>query len=168
MSFTLIIAILLSACGASPPRVTLPDEMPERPPSLRVQVRANGTLAVRDVALEDYVMATILSEVDPPDADERVLEKMFEVQAILSRTYALAYRGRHAREGFDLCSTTHCQLYEPGRVRTSRWSSLARQAATRTRGGTSTRSTRPTTSSAACRCSARSSVSSSAASPSSA
>jgi stage II sporulation protein D len=134
MSFTLIVAILLSACGASPPRVTLPDETAERLPSVRVQVRENGTLAVRDVALEDYVMATILSEVDPPDADERVLEKMFEVQAILSRTYARAYRGRHAREGFDLCSSTHCQLYEPARVRTSRWSALARQAASRTRG----------------------------------
>jgi stage II sporulation protein D len=134
ISFTLILAILLSACGASPARVAMPDGVPARPASVKVQVRANGALVVRDVALEDYVMATILSEVDPPAADQRVLERMYEVQAIISRTYALAYRGRHAREGFDLCSTTHCQLYEPVRVRTSRWSDLARQAATRTRG----------------------------------
>ena len=41
---------------------------------------------------------------------------MFEVQAIVARTYAAAHRGRHAREGFDLCSTTHCQIYEPARL----------------------------------------------------
>jgi stage II sporulation protein D (peptidoglycan lytic transglycosylase) len=133
-SFTLIVAVLLSACGGPPARVELPDEMPERLASVRVQVRANGTLVVRDVPLEDYVTATILSEVDPPTADPRVLERMYEVQAIISRTYARAYRGRHAREGFDLCSTTHCQLYEPARVRRSRWTDLAQQAAARTRG----------------------------------
>lgn len=134
MSFTLIVVILLAACGASSPRVRLPDQAPNRPNSVRVQMRVNGALVVREVALEDYVMGTILSEVDPPTADEQVLERMFEVQAIISRTYALAYRGRHAREGFDLCSGTHCQLYEPARLRGSRWSDLARQAASRTRG----------------------------------
>jgi stage II sporulation protein D len=134
IGFALIVTILLSACGASPARVAVPDEVPARLAKVRVQVRANGMLVVRDVAIEDYVMATILSEVDPPAADPRVLERMYEVQAIISRTYALAYRGRHAREGFDFCSATHCQLYEPARVDTSRWSDLARQAATRTRG----------------------------------
>ena len=38
---------------------------------------------------------------------------MFEVQTIIGRTYAVSHLGRHASEGFDLCSTTHCQLYEP-------------------------------------------------------
>jgi stage II sporulation protein D len=126
--------MLLCACGRSPARVALPDEVPAVPASVRVQVRANGAVTVKEVPIEDYVMATILSEVDPPTADRQLLERMYEVQAIISRTYALAYRGRHAREGFDLCSTTHCQLYEPARVRTSRWSDVARQAATRTRG----------------------------------
>lgn len=131
---TLIVSILLGACGAAPPRVARPDEVPVRPASVRVQVRATGAVIVKDVPLEDYVIATILSEVDPPTADRDLLERMYEVQAIISRTYALAYRGRHARDGFDLCSSTHCQLYEPSRLRSSRWSDLARQAATRTRG----------------------------------
>jgi stage II sporulation protein D len=29
----------------------------------------------------------------------------------VSRTFALRNRGRHAQEGFDFCSTTHCQRY---------------------------------------------------------
>jgi stage II sporulation protein D len=130
----LIVTILVTACGASPPRVALPDEVPARARSVRVQVRANRGAVVRDVPIEDYVIATILSEVDPPTADPQLLERMYELQAIISRTYALAYRGRHAREGFDLCSATHCQLYEPNRVQTSRWAGIARQAATRRRG----------------------------------
>jgi stage II sporulation protein D len=59
---------------------------------------------------------------------------MFEVQAIVARTYAEAHRGRHAREGFDLCSTTHCQIYEPSRLAGSRWTPVVRDAVDRTAG----------------------------------
>jgi stage II sporulation protein D len=104
------------------------------PRTLRVQVRQAGTPIVLAVPLEDYVAATILSEVDPPEADRKVLERMFEVQAVLTRTYAVGHRARHAGQGFDVCSTTHCQLYEPDRLRTSKWSTLAREAAARTAG----------------------------------
>lgn len=33
--------------------------------------------------------------------------------AVTARTWASAERGRHRREGFDFCSTTHCQEYRP-------------------------------------------------------
>jgi len=62
------------------------------------------------------------------------MERMYEVQAVVARTYALANRGRHSREGFDLCSTTHCQLYEPSRLKSSRWAPSGRDAAMRTAG----------------------------------
>ena len=97
------------------------------PRTLKVQVRHGGSSAVVTVPIEDYVAATILSEVDPPDADTKVLEHMFEVQAVLTRTYAISHRGRHADQGFDVCDTTHCQLYEPDRLRWSKWSALARE-----------------------------------------
>jgi stage II sporulation protein D len=86
------------------------------------------------VPTEEYVAGTILSEVDPPEGDERVMERMYEVQAILSRTYAIGHRGRHAHDGFDLCSTTHCQLYQPSRLRTSKWTAVVRDAARKTAG----------------------------------
>ena len=47
------------------------------------------------------------------------------VQAVIARTYAAAHLGRHQRDGYDLCSTTHCQLYQPGRLKTSSWARLA-------------------------------------------
>ncbi len=34
-----------------------------------------------------------------------------KAMAIAARTYAARMRGRHAKEGFDFCTTTHCQRY---------------------------------------------------------
>ena len=102
--------------------------------TLRVQVREGDALVVRTVPLEAYVAATILSEFDPASGDEAVVERMFEVQAIVSRSYALAQRARHARDEYDVCSDARCQIYQPARLRTSQWADLARRAADRTRG----------------------------------
>lgn len=96
-----------------------------------MQFSEAGATTVRDVALEEYVVVASLSEVAPSGARDAV-ERMLEVQAIISRTYAISHLGRHAREGFDLCSTTHCQLYNPDRLRSSRWTVTATEAAART------------------------------------
>jgi stage II sporulation protein D len=86
------------------------------------------------VPLEEYVRAASLSELVPAASDAAVAERMLEVQSILARTYAVAHLSRHGAEGFDLCSTTHCQLYEPGRVAASTWAETAATAASKTRG----------------------------------
>jgi stage II sporulation protein D len=96
-----------------------------------VQVGDAG--GVRRVPLEDYVAATVVSE-SAPSGDPSAVERMFEVQAIVARSYALASRGRHGSRGFDLCSTTHCQLYAPDRLKTSRWGPLVVEAVRRTAG----------------------------------
>ena len=125
----------LSACAPGPVRVAVPSAM-VRPKAvvLRVQVKDGNARVVRDVRLEDYVAATAASEVHPTGEDEDVAERMYEVQAVIARTYALTNRGRHAKDGFDLCSLTHCQLYEPARLGTSRWADVVRAATQRTAG----------------------------------
>jgi stage II sporulation protein D len=35
----------------------------------------------------------------------------YKVQALMSRTYALKYKTKHLKEGFDLCDRVHCQAY---------------------------------------------------------
>ena len=82
--------------------------------------------------METYVRTVILSEFDPPAASLSKVEGMLEVQAIVTRTYALS--GRHRSDGFDLCSSTHCQVYDPARAATSRWSSQAAAAVRNTAG----------------------------------
>jgi stage II sporulation protein D (peptidoglycan lytic transglycosylase) len=87
---------------------------------------------VERVPLERYVRTVVLSEFAPSDGDPVIVERMLEVQAILSRTYALV--PRHTADGFDVCSTTHCQLYLPSKAMQSRWSSAADTAVSHTAG----------------------------------
>ena len=99
---------------------------------MRVGVTEGGKLTIRTVPLERYVEATILSEFAPPAGDAETVERMLEVQAVIGRTYAIAHLGRHAREGYDLCDRTHCQLFQPGRLTSSRWAPQAADAVRRT------------------------------------
>jgi stage II sporulation protein D len=84
------------------------------------------------VPLEEYVLAAALSEVAPSAQEATSAARVFEVQAIVSRTYAVANLGRHAADGFDVCDTTHCQLVDLSLSRRSRWSNVARTAVTAT------------------------------------
>ena len=128
----LTIGVLSSACSAEfrPKPVRLPAGA--APASLRIQLSPRGP--VRRVALEEYVQATILSEFAPAAGDPAQVERMLEVQAVIARSYAVAHHSRHNAEGFDLCSTTHCQIYEPSRLRTSRWAPQAAEAVRQTTG----------------------------------
>jgi stage II sporulation protein D len=128
-------AFLASSCAPGTARVGLPGAVTRTSGvTLRVQVNEGGALVVREIPIEEYVRGTVLSEVHPASSEESVAERMFEVQAILARSYAVANRGRHAADGYDLCSTTHCQLYEPGRLATSRWATVAGTATRKTAG----------------------------------
>lgn len=68
---------------------------------VRVRI-ADKTLVL---PLETYVAGVIAGE----SADFKSQEAL-KAMAVAARTYAVRLRGRHAAEGFDLCSTTHCQL----------------------------------------------------------
>ena len=102
--------------------------------ALRVQVREGTAHVVRDVPLETYAAVAALSEVHPAAGADALAARVYDVQTVIARSYAVTNRGRHAKEGFDLCSTTHCQLYEPARLATSRWAAVVRAAAQRTAG----------------------------------
>src|SRR6476646_4594009 len=129
-----VVAALAFGCSAPAGRAMLPPTKPSAPATIRVGIRNGNKLTIRKVPLEDYVQAAILSEFAPPSGEPAIVERMLEVQAVIGRTYALAHLGRHAAEGFDLCSTTHCQLSEPSRLRTSRWAPLAIEAVHQTAG----------------------------------
>jgi stage II sporulation protein D len=127
-------AAILICSGCAPELRPRPIRVPAGaiPLSLRVKVSPKGP--VRTVPLEEYVQAAVLSEFAPPTGDPAIVERMLEVQSVIARTYAVAHRARHDSEGFDLCSTTHCQLYEPSRIKTSSWSPLAARAVKETAG----------------------------------
>jgi stage II sporulation protein D len=77
--------------------------------TIRLGITAQrGAARVQTLALDDYVARVIAGEGEPkaPDAAQDAL-------AIAVRTFALANRNRHRREGFDMCDTTHCQVLRP-------------------------------------------------------
>jgi SpoIID/LytB domain protein len=66
---------------------------------------ASGTRPVMDLPLEVYVARVLAGEAEP-----KAPEGEFQALAIAIRTYALVNADRHARGGFDLCDSTHCQV----------------------------------------------------------
>jgi stage II sporulation protein D len=56
--------------------------------------------------IENYVKGVLPKEVD---CDWHI--EALKAQAVISRTYAIFNLNRHSAQGFDLCSTTHCQVY---------------------------------------------------------
>jgi stage II sporulation protein D len=75
------------------------------PPSMvRVHlVRENVT---RALSLEEYVRGVVSAE-GSTESEPQALKAL----AVASRTYALKNIGRHAHDGYDFCSTTHCQRF---------------------------------------------------------
>jgi stage II sporulation protein D len=131
----LVVFFAAGATGCSvPARPALPSAVFPTPQFIRVGIAVAGTTAIRRVPLEEYVQATILSEFAPGSGDPVVVERMLEVQAVVSRTYVLAQLSRHGRDGFDVCATSHCQLFQPSRLKTSRWAPASDAAGRATSG----------------------------------
>ena len=65
----------------------------------------SGSGAVANIPLELYVARVLAGEGEPNAADAAQ-----QALAVAIRTYAIVNAGRHRREGFDLCDTTHCQV----------------------------------------------------------
>ena len=117
-------AVVAAAPGASaeppPSEASAPCERSEQPPPAEPpaarsaerprrfasasHARAAAT-PCEALALEDYVARVLAGEAaagSPPAA--------LEALAIAVRTFAFGNRGRHQRDGFDLCTLTHCQV----------------------------------------------------------
>ena len=80
-----------------------------------VRVGSPGTGAVSVLPLEVYV-ARVLAGEAAPNTPDGVLQAL----AIAARTYTIVNAGRHDREGFDVCDTTHCQVYRAATPATRR------------------------------------------------
>lgn len=73
--------------------------------SIRIGIAANGVRRPTEMLLEVYVASVLAGEGEPRAADAAQ-----QALAIAIRTFAAANLGRHERDGYDLCDTTHCQV----------------------------------------------------------
>ncbi len=67
-----------------------------------------GMRVVTRVDLESYVSGVLRGEASVLRAPAAR-----QAMAILARTWALRWQGRHSKQGFDFCSLTHCQAFDP-------------------------------------------------------
>lgn len=93
------------------------------PPTVRVRL-GNPPSAIRELPFEAYVAGVVAAE----GSVETQVESL-KALAVVSRSYALQNLGRHASEGFDFCSTTHCQQFWLSKTPTR---ALVRRAVTQT------------------------------------
>jgi stage II sporulation protein D len=83
--------------------VTPEGELP-LPGRLAISTSGGKISAVLHLPLERYVVQVLAGEASTFTSPEAL-----KAMAVAVRSYARAYPGRHAAEGFDYCDTTHCQ-----------------------------------------------------------
>lgn len=71
-----------------------------------VRVHSVAENVTRELPLEDFVLGVMRAE-GTMETEPEALKAL----ATAARTYALKNAGRHAKEGYDFCSTTHCQRF---------------------------------------------------------
>ena len=74
--------------------------------ALRLLPRKGSLQLINRITAEEYLQGVVPEEMPAEWNTEAV-----KAQAVAARTYALRQRKRHAKEGFDVCATTHCQQY---------------------------------------------------------
>ena len=82
---------------------------PRLPVSASVKVHLVHDNVTRELSLEDYVRGVMRAE-GTMESEPEALKAL----AISVRTFALKNAGRHAKDGYDFCSTTHCQRFVDG------------------------------------------------------
>ena len=73
---------------------------------LRPDAERGAIVAVNLVPLEQYLYGVLPAEMPwyyPLEA--------LKAQAVLARTYSYRNRGKHSKQGYDLCDSQHCQVY---------------------------------------------------------
>lgn len=76
-----------------------------------VQVTEGSVTRVVTLDSEAYIAGVLAGESSTLKSEEAL-----KAMAVAARTYAARMKGRHAGEGFDFCSTTHCQRFKTGKV----------------------------------------------------
>ena len=67
----------------------------------------NNLVVINIVTVEEYLRGVLPKEMSPSWNMEAL-----KAQSVAARTFALKNRKRHQNEGYDLCSTVHCQAYD--------------------------------------------------------
>ncbi len=73
---------------------------------IRLVSKNNEILVINHVELENYLYGVV-----PAEMPSTFHMEALKAQTVASRSFALSNINKHSAEGFNLCDTTHCQVY---------------------------------------------------------
>ena len=83
------------------------DTIPYRD-GIMFRINSGGTLTVINyITLEHYIYGVLNSELNYTNPTEAL-----KAQAVAARSFGELNLGKHSSDGFDFCTTTHCQVYK--------------------------------------------------------
>ena len=83
---------------------------------IKIVAEGKNLTVINNILLEQYLYGVIKNEMSPEWSIEAV-----KAQAVAARTYAInQIDANHKNSGFDVCATTHCQVYSGKSAETSR------------------------------------------------
>lgn len=74
---------------------------------IRINKNSNSLTVINLAPVEEYLRGVLPEEMPPYFSLEAL-----KAQAVAARSFTLKNKNLHQNEGFDLCTTTHCQVYE--------------------------------------------------------
>lgn len=74
--------------------------------NIMLTAKAGKLTVINELGIEGYIYGILTREASP----KWPLETL-KAQAVVSRTYVLRNLRKHERDGFDVCTQTHCQVY---------------------------------------------------------
>lgn len=89
------------------------------PPVLKIKGKQyRGAIEVKRLSGSDMTVINVVSMKDylygnvPPEIGGKSPAEALKAQAVVSKMYAVNNKGKHGSTGFDICDTTHCQVYK--------------------------------------------------------
>ena len=73
---------------------------------LFVFLRNRKMILVNRLSLDNYVAG-----VSEAESGTHALPEYYKLQSVLARTFILGHMNRHEKDGYNLCSSTHCQAF---------------------------------------------------------
>jgi stage II sporulation protein D len=104
-----IVVFLKNAHGSDAAEIARSIFQPSTPSGNATYVTVNKVSdnVTHRITLEDYIANVVSAEASVEDQPEAL-----KALAVTARTYALKNIARHKDQGYDFCSTTHCQRFE--------------------------------------------------------
>lgn len=73
---------------------------------INILKKSYGLIVINIAPVEEYLRGVV-----PKEMIQSWHLEALKTQAVAARTFVLKNRGRHKADGYDLCASTHCQVY---------------------------------------------------------